>query len=102
VKYQLLYLTPIARIKGIFIAVYPVGIPAFFITLLYLNRHTLGAHATGGQNSDAWWYGDRDTLHFLVNGYRPATFWFEQVDFLRKLLMAGGVIFDQIKTQELV
>jgi hypothetical protein len=77
--------------KGIFIAVYPVGIPAFFITLLYLNRHTLGTHAKGGQNPNAWWYGDRDTLHFLVNGYRPAAFWFEQVDFIRKLFMAGGV-----------
>jgi hypothetical protein len=77
----------------IFIFVYPVGVPAFFGMLLYLNRHMLGIHATGGQDPNAWWYGDRDTLHFLVDGYRPATFWFEQVDFLRKLMMAGGVIF---------
>jgi hypothetical protein len=61
--------------------------------LLYLNRHLLGAHASGGQDPNTWWYGDRDTLHFLVDGYRPSTFWFEQVDFLRKLVMAGGVIF---------
>ena len=50
----------------------------------------LGTHASGGQDPNAWWYGDRDTLHFLVDGYRPATFWFELVDFLRKLLMAGA------------
>jgi hypothetical protein len=36
------------------------------------------------------WYGDKETLSFLVDGYRSDTFWFEQVDFLRKLLMAGA------------
>jgi hypothetical protein len=95
----------------IFIFIYPVGVPACFGLLLYKNRAVLGSHASGGQNAGKWWYGDSETFHFLVNGYRQDTFWcdisspahpilrvilkndhnnrFELVEFLRKLLMAG-------------
>jgi hypothetical protein len=72
-----------------FIFIYPVGVPTFFCFLLYRNRHVLGSLAGGGDNVGKWWYGDKETLSFLVDGYRSDTFWFEQVDFLRKLLMAG-------------
>ena len=73
-----------------FIFLYPVGVPTCFGALLYWNRHVLGGNVSGGQNVDKWWYGDRETLDFLVDGYRQETFWFEEIDFLRKLLMAGA------------
>ena len=62
-----------------FVALYPVGIVAVFAALLYLNRRVLGSHVGGAQTSHKWWYGDRETLDFLVDGYRPATFWYELV-----------------------
>jgi hypothetical protein len=94
----------------IFILIYPIGVPTCFGALLYRNRAVLSSHASGGQNAGKWWYGDSETFHFLVDGYREETFWcvtsltvaalvvmstidrhtrFELVDFLRKLLMAG-------------
>ena len=63
----------------VFILAYPVGVPAFFGLLLYRNRHVLGRQASAGQHADKWWYGDRETLDFLVNGYRQDAFWFELV-----------------------
>ena len=79
-----------AVVAIVFIFLYPVGVPACFGALLYWNRHVLGGNVSGGQNADKWWYGDRETLDFLVDGYRQETFWFEEIDFLRKLLMAGA------------
>ena len=74
---------------AIFICIYPVGIPSIFGFVLYWNRWVLGGNMSGGQNADKWWYGDSETLDFLVDGYRRPCFWFELVDFMRKLLMAG-------------
>jgi hypothetical protein len=59
----------------LFILVYPVGVPTFFGLLLYWNRDVLGGHASGGQNTGKWWYGDGETFDFLVNGYKKDTFW---------------------------
>ena len=59
----------------IFILIYPVGVPACFGVLLYKNSAVLGSQAGGGQNAGKWWYGDSETFHFLVNGYRQDTFW---------------------------
>jgi hypothetical protein len=73
----------------VFIFIYPVGVPACFGALLLWNRDVLGGNLSGGQHADKWWYGDGETLDFLVDGYRAETFWFEEVEFLRKLLMAG-------------
>eukprot|EP01051_Picozoa_sp_SAG22_P011799 SAG22_NODE_1168_length_5271_cov_13.249613_1_plen_280_part_00 len=77
----------------VFIAIYPVGIPTAMGLLLYYNRNVLGDHAGSSNNMAKWWFGDRETLHFLVDGYRSQTYWYELVDFLRKLLMAGVVVF---------
>jgi hypothetical protein len=73
-----------------FIGIYPVGIPLAFVSLLYWNRGVLGGSSSGGQHAGKWWYGDIATLDFFVDGYRRPCFWFELVEFLRKLLMAGG------------
>ena len=72
-----------------FIGIYPVGIPLAFVSLLYWNRGVLGGNSSGGQDASKWWYGDITTLDFLVDGYRSPCFWFELVEFFRKLLMAG-------------
>ena len=79
-----------AVVATCFIFIYPVGVPTCFGALLYWNRHVLGNNLSGGQDVDKWWYGDSETLDFLVDGYRQETFWFEEIDFLRKLLMAGA------------
>ena len=73
-----------------FIFIYPVGVPACFGALLFWNRGVLGGNLSGGQNTEKWWYGNGETLDFLVDGYRAETFWFEEVEFLRKILMAGA------------
>ena len=82
-----------AVIAAIFIFIYPVGVPLCFGFLLYKNRQVLRGNASGGGDAGKWWFGDSETLNFLVDGYNAQTFWFEIVDFIRKLLMAGGVIF---------
>ena len=73
-----------------FIFIYPIGVPTCFGALLFWNRDVLGGNLSGGQHANKWWYGDGETLDFLVDGYRAETFWFELVEFLRKILMAGA------------
>ena len=63
--------------------IYPIGIVAIFVALLYLNRKVLGDQAGGAEAADSWWSGDLETFNFLVDGYRRETFWYEIVDFLR-------------------
>jgi hypothetical protein len=74
----------------VFLIIYPVGVPACFGALLFWNRHVLSGNLSAGQNANKWWYGDGETLDFLVYGYRREMFWFEEVEFLRKILMAGA------------
>ena len=69
---------------------YPIGIVALFVALLYLNRKVLGDQAGGAEAANSWWSGDLETFTFLVNGYRRETFWYEIVDFIR-----CGTIIDQ-------
>eukprot|EP01052_Picozoa_sp_SAG31_P021169 SAG31_NODE_1623_length_7720_cov_6.277785_1_plen_1725_part_10 len=78
---------------AIFIAIYPVGILVLFVSLLYLNRGVLSGRTSCVENDGKWWSGGRETFDFLVDGYRSETYWFEIVDFLRKILLAGVVIF---------
>ena len=40
-------------------------------------------------NDIPWYYGDRTTFHFLIRDYSPKYFYFEVVDFTRKLLLTG-------------
>ena len=63
--------------------IYPIGIVAIFVALLYLNRKVLGDQAGGAEAAGKWWAGDLETFHFLVAGYRRETFWYEIVDFIR-------------------
>ena len=78
---------------AIFIAFYPVGILVLFASLLYLNRGVLSGRTSSIENDGKWWSGGRETFDFLVDGYRSETYWYEVVDFLRKILLAGLVIF---------
>jgi hypothetical protein len=70
-------------VAAIFIAIYPIGIIALFVALLCANRKVLGDQAGGAAHVGKWWAGDLETFHFLVDGYRRETFWYEIVDFIR-------------------
>jgi hypothetical protein len=72
-----------AIVAGVFIVIYPIGIVAIFVALLYLNRKVLRAQAGGAEAAGQWYSGDLETFTFLVNGYRRETFWYEIVDFIR-------------------
>ena len=72
-----------AIVAGVFIVIYPIGIVAVFVALLYLNRKVLGDQAGGAEAAGKWYSGDLETFHFLVDGYRRETFWYEIVDFIR-------------------
>jgi hypothetical protein len=78
---------------AIFIGIYPVGILVLFVSLLYLNRGILSGSTSSIGNAGKWWSGGRETFVFLVDGYRSETYWYEIVDFSRKILLAGLVIF---------
>ena len=80
-----------AVFAAIFIVIYPIGIIAFFVALLYLNRHALGEHGGGGEHGDRWWSGELETFDFLVDGYRRGAFWFEILEFLRLSHLATPV-----------
>ena len=68
---------------GAMIAVYPVGIPLHYATLLWSNRVAL-------QSGDAEAV-ERTHLSFLVGSYKQEFFWFEVLDVLRRLLL-GSII----------
>ena len=70
-------------IAAFFIVIYPIGIVAIFVALLYLNRKVLGNQAGGAEATGKWYSGDLETFSFLVDGYRRETFWYEIVDFIR-------------------
>ena len=72
-----------AVVAGFFIVIYPIGIVAIFVALLYLNRKVLGNQAGGAEATGKWYSGDLETFSFLVDGYRRETFWYEIVDFIR-------------------
>jgi hypothetical protein len=39
-------------VAGIFIVIYPIGIVAIFVALLYLNRKVLGDHAVAAEQTN--------------------------------------------------
>ena len=72
-----------AGFAAAFIVIYPIGIIALFVALLYVNRHALSGNSGGADNGNKWWSGDLETFNFLVDGYRRDTFWYEILEFLR-------------------
>ena len=40
-----------------------------------------------------WWEMDADQLDFLLGDYRPELFWFEMVEFVKKFLLTGALVF---------
>lgn len=63
------------------IVVYPVGIPAYFLILLYANRRFLRESRVQAQ------------LGFLYTAYRLEMWWFEIADCLYKLVMTSLLTF---------
>jgi serine/threonine protein kinase len=93
-------------IAGVMILVYPLGVPAGAFWIFYQNRLRLqdaSTHSsvdnTGGQQNNSntalesvsvpWWYGNRGTFHFMVRDYKPRFYYFEIIEFIRKLCLTG-------------
>jgi uncharacterized membrane protein len=70
-----------AAYAGIMIAVYPVGIPAFFFFMLWRYRHRLEEIGTRAQ------------LGFLYDAYTRDMWWFEMLDVAHKLCVTCVIAF---------
>jgi hypothetical protein len=77
------------RVYGVFmILLYPLGIPALYIYLLWRHRVNL-MQSNDKRDVDV-------TLHttsFLWSPYTPDTYWWEVVECIRRLLLAGFLVF---------
>jgi hypothetical protein len=77
------------RVYGVFmILLYPLGIPALYIYLLWRHRVNLKKD-NDKREIDV-------TLHttsFLWSPYTPDTYWWEVVECIRRLLLAGFLVF---------
>eukprot|EP00455_Lapot_gusevi_P034469 TRINITY_DN379_c0_g1_i2.p1 TRINITY_DN379_c0_g1~~TRINITY_DN379_c0_g1_i2.p1 ORF type:complete len:631 (+),score=258.67 TRINITY_DN379_c0_g1_i2:174-1895(+) len=70
-----------AIFAGVFILVYPLGIPLFFFKKMWSHREELDRPAV------------RAELGFLYDGYHSNAWWFEMVDMLHKLLLTSVLAF---------
>ena len=43
--------------------------------------------------SRKWWEGGPDELKFLVRAYEPAYFWFELINYAKKFILSGVLVF---------
>ena len=78
---------------GIMIAVYTVGIPAFYGYLLFRDRHILTKNEA-----------DRETIPHITTTsdlwkpYKPSVFYYEVIECGRRILLAGVVVFIEPNT----
>ena len=68
------------------IVVYPVGIPAFYATLLFWNRRVLEDGATRDKSPLV------KSISHLWEPYKPSRFFFEVVECGRRILLAGVIV----------
>eukprot|EP01045_Picozoa_sp_COSAG04_P013961 COSAG04_NODE_1019_length_8734_cov_2.287319_2_plen_793_part_00 len=103
--------------------VYPLGIPALSLWIFRKNANRLkdtssqlsGVELVEKDSPDAspfaeawrmpqekrkvpWWYGDRSTFFFMVRDYQPQYYYFEIVEFARKLALTGLLMFFEAKS----
>eukprot|EP01045_Picozoa_sp_COSAG04_P029463 COSAG04_NODE_4849_length_1863_cov_1.454082_1_plen_361_part_00 len=95
------------------VLLYPLGIPAAVLWIFRRNAERLmdesaiGSAAAATDDAEPpviaspaahesadlpWWYGDRSTFHFMVRDYQPKYYFFEIVEFGRKLGLTGVVM----------
>jgi hypothetical protein len=77
------------RVYGVFmILLYPLGIPALYIYMLW--RHRVNLRKTDNKREiDV----SLHTTSFLWSPYTPNTYWWEVVECIRRLLLAGFLVF---------
>jgi len=71
----------------IMVFVYPVGVPSFFLFVLYRARHTLH------------WPTTKMQLGFLYDAYNLEAWWFELADMIHKLTMTSLLKFFPVDIQ---
>lgn len=72
---------------GFMIALYTVGIPLVYATLLFRNREVLASKARRTQDQHA------NTISDLWGPYKPTRFYYEVIECGRRVLLAGVVVF---------
>ena len=74
---------------GFMTLLYAVGIPAVYSGLLFVDREVLREGGAGreGSNARVTWTSD------LWKPYRPSVFYYEVVECVRRILLAGVVVF---------
>ena len=77
------------------ILVYPLGVPALYLALLYTFRGRINPSADSTQAKLAARRDDAGLapFAFLFKYYRPERWWFEVADALRRVLLIGGLVF---------
>ena len=74
---------------GLMIVVYPIGVPAVFAWWLISNRHDLAKVGSG--DSSGW---DRvQPMRDLFEPYKPHRYYYEVVEFGRRILLTGLGVF---------
>ena len=73
---------------GLMMMLYTVGLPVFYVTLLFKNQDIM-INSVARKNNDS---GILPTSS-LWKQYKPSAFYFEVVEFIRRVLLAGVVVF---------
>jgi hypothetical protein len=80
------------------ICLYPIGIPAFYLTLMYINKHRIMMNGNHAVLVDANEHIDTtEQIHqanlvpiqFLFESYKPKYWYFEIIETFRRLLFTG-------------
>lgn len=72
---------------GVMMPLYTAGIPAFYAYLLFRDREVLKNANLRRENARA------KSISTLWDLYKPCRFWYELVECLRRVLLAGVVVF---------
>jgi hypothetical protein len=78
--------------SGVMILVYPIGIPALYAYLLWQQRkqlHTSSDASTQARDNDV----SLRKTRFLWQTYKPAVYYWEVVECVRRLLLTGTMVF---------
>lgn len=70
------------------IVLYPLGIPLYYATLLFLGRDAM--NITGVPSDDD---SNAHAAAYLAKPYRPGCYYYEVVECVRRILLTGAVVF---------
>ena len=66
------------------------GLPPMVVKML--QKRAQAARVTG-RKKKKWWEGGSDVYSFLTRDYKPSFYYFECIELVRKMLLAGAIIF---------